>query len=161
MTKKVSEIFLMVEVETWSKRDVVLQKEAVNTTDRACEQRGSSKENGNKKSVILSIRKRGMKFLGHMTRKWGLKNLTLTGHTKDKMSIVNQRVIYLTSLYIEMIEQGLKGDSKKTNISKSFEIVERHDRKRPEGKQHIKEDSNIANKRSIYSYRYLDLKIMI
>lgn len=151
MTKQVLENFLTVEVETWGKRNVVLQKEAVNTTDRTCEQRGSFKENGNKKSVTLSIRKRGMKFLSHMTRKWGPENLTFTVHTKDKMSIVNQRVIYLTSLYIERIEQGLRGDSKKTNIAKSFEIVERHDRTRSEGKRHIKEDSYIANKETIYS----------
>lgn len=43
--------FLPDEEKTWSDKEIVLQKDAENTMDGTCKQRGIFKENGNEKDT--------------------------------------------------------------------------------------------------------------
>lgn len=56
---------------------LVIQKNAENTMDGA-------QRKWNQKEHILTIRKRQLKFLEHITRKESFENLTLLGHTEGK-----------------------------------------------------------------------------
>lgn len=49
---------------------------------------------GTKRRVIFRIKKRQVKFLGHMMRKGGFENMTLTGHRtqKDRRNLPNEFV---------------------------------------------------------------------
>jgi len=53
---------------------------------------------GREKSLLKCIRKRQMQFLGHIMRKDGLENLTITGKIEGKRSRGRQRITYLESL---------------------------------------------------------------
>lgn len=41
--------------------------------------------------------KRIIQFLGHVVSKYGVKNLTLTGHIENKIAKAKQEVTYLTN----------------------------------------------------------------
>lgn len=45
-----------------------------------------------KRILVLKIRKRQLKFLGHLTRREGLENFTLTGHIEGKRNKKKQQV---------------------------------------------------------------------
>ncbi len=60
-----------------------------------------------KRRLILNIRKRQLKFLGHIMRKEGLENLILTGRIEGKRDKGNQRVTFLAGLSKWMTERGL------------------------------------------------------
>ena len=53
---------------------------------------------GVKRSLIKTIRKRQLQFLGHLNRHKGLEHLALTGKIKGKRSQGRQRIKYLNSL---------------------------------------------------------------
>ena len=50
------------------------------------------------RSLIKTIRKRQLQFLGHIMRKEGLENLMLTGYIDGKRDKGRQRQTYLGSL---------------------------------------------------------------
>lgn len=52
-----------------------------------------------KRTSILRMRKRQLKFIEHIMRKEGLVNLTHRGHTEDMRDRVKQQVTYLKSLW--------------------------------------------------------------
>lgn len=66
-------------------------------------------------------------FLGHLIRKVGLANLTLTEHNESMRSREKQRVICLNGN-----EQGSGGIVKTRSIAKESEVAEAHDRRGPE-----------------------------
>lgn len=63
------------EKKTGDKRNLVLQNDVENTIE------GASKQ---QKKDILRIRKRLLKFLGHIPCRERSENLTLTGHQRQK-----------------------------------------------------------------------------
>ena len=68
-------------------------------------------EVGIKRSLILTIRKRQMQFLGHLNRHKGIEHLALTGKIEGKRSRGQPRVMYLKNL------NKWATDSEQTNIS--------------------------------------------
>lgn len=73
--------FLTNEKETYSKTDVVLQKDAENAMDGEYEQRGIPKENVNEKDIYTYNLKQTEIYSSHNE---GLENLIPTGHTESK-----------------------------------------------------------------------------
>ena len=55
-------------------------------------------EANTKRSLIQTIRKRQMEFLGHLNRHKGLEHLALTGKIEGKRSRGRQRLNFLNSL---------------------------------------------------------------
>jgi ribosomal 50S subunit-associated protein YjgA (DUF615 family) len=53
---------------------------------------------GTKRSLISTIRKRQLEFLGHVMRKEGLENLSVTGKICGKRSRGRQRLTFMASL---------------------------------------------------------------
>lgn len=82
-----------------------------------------------KRSFLNRIRKIQLTFLGHIMKKEDLEKLTLTGYIKDKRDRRKKSIIYLTSMYKWLAEQGLGGTVKRKKLTKSstwHEDVERH-----------------------------------
>lgn len=48
-----------------------------------------------RRTLICSIRRRQLKFLGYIMKKEGLKNLTVTGHIEGKRDKGKQHITYL------------------------------------------------------------------
>lgn len=97
---------------------MVLQKEAENAIDGACEHRKNFKENENKKTILLSIRK--LKFMGLIIRKEVLENLILTVYIESKRSRRRQRVTYPTNLCTCLTEYELGRIGKEAHIARIF-----------------------------------------
>lgn len=72
-----------------------------------------------KRTLILNIRKRQLKILGHIMRKEGLENLILTGHTEGKRDSGIQRITCLTSLCKWLAEQRLGKIVNRQNLQKT------------------------------------------
>ena len=53
---------------------------------------------GMKRSLLNTIRKRQMKFMGHVYRKGGIEHLSITGKIEGKKSRGRQRTMYVDSL---------------------------------------------------------------
>lgn len=70
---------------SWSDRDEVTPKNVENTINRADEKQ-ILRSIGTTKKLLSKIRKRQLKLFGHMMRKEGLENSTLTGHIEGKRS---------------------------------------------------------------------------
>lgn len=62
----------------------MLQKDNENKINKACGQQGSSKKM--KRNWTFILRKGQLKFPGHIMRKQGLENLTITGQIDGKRS---------------------------------------------------------------------------
>lgn len=54
--------------------DVVLQEDAVDAIGRTCKKQRRFGENGNKRKLLLNMRKKRLRFLEHVMRKEGLEN---------------------------------------------------------------------------------------
>lgn len=74
----------------WTSRNVLLPTDAEDTMHWACETQRMFREN-RKKTLLLRIRQRKLKFIGHMMRKVGLANLTLSGNAEDKIDAGSQK----------------------------------------------------------------------
>ena len=60
-----------------------------------------------KRRLMLDIRKRQLKFLGHIMRKKGLKNLILTGRIEEGRDRGKKRPTYLNGLSEWMTGKGI------------------------------------------------------
>lgn len=99
-----------------------------------------------KKTLILSIRMKHLKFLASIKRKVGLENLLLTRHIEARRDRGKQCITYVTILSKWLPEQCL-GVTKNSLISKSYKgegICERHDHICPD-----KANRKIIKKRSL------------
>lgn len=57
-----------------------------------------------------------LRFLGHIIRKEILENLIVTGQTEDNTDRGKLRITYLVSLSQCMVDNGLKGNNRKTKF---------------------------------------------
>lgn len=88
-----------------------------------------------KRTHILRMRKRQLKFIGHIMRKDCLKN------TKGKIGRVKQRTTYLIILFKQMASD--QEGSKKTKLTKSYKeygVLESDEPPRNEGTWYIEEN---------------------
>ena len=83
---------------------------------------------GSERSLLNTIRKQQLKFLGHIMRKEGLENLTLTGQIEGKRSRGRQRLIYLEGLNNWVAEQ-MKQEDRPSGMTKSRMLSTTRDRK--------------------------------
>lgn len=70
-----------------------------------------------KRTILLSIRKRRLKFGEQIMWKECLENWTLTEHMEGKSDKRKQRMIYITSLCESLATTGIRRDRKKANIT--------------------------------------------
>lgn len=73
---------------------------------------------------ILNIRKRQMKFLGHIMRKVGLENLIILWQIEGKWARGKQRITYPVSLSKWMTDHGLRLITKRQNLLRATYINE-------------------------------------
>ena len=101
--------------ENRSSRNVVYQTNIKNLMDRKetqckCIERG--REGNVQRSLLKTIRKRQMEFLGHVCRRRGLEFLSLTGKVEGKRDRGKQRITFLDSL----CNSATSGQSKGLNF---------------------------------------------
>jgi len=71
------------------------------------------------RSLIKTIRERQMKFMGHIMRKEGLENLTLTGRIEGRRGRGRQRITFLGSLK-DYVEKTLPSRERKKARTEEF-----------------------------------------
>ena len=93
------------EAQIRSSRNVVLPQNATHIMDSACYKWRSLKDGKYRQTFTQTIRKRQLKFLGHVMRKEGLENLVLTGKIEGSRGRGRPRETYMSSLCKWMREQ--------------------------------------------------------
>ena len=84
--------------ENRSSRNVVYQTNVKNLMDRKETNVNVLREGNVQRSLLKTIRKRQMEFLGHVCRRRGLEFLSLTGKVEVKRDRGKQRITFLDSL---------------------------------------------------------------
>ena len=77
------------------------------STDKECNEDVLSRAQG-KRKLMNDIRVRQLNFLGHIIRKDGLENLTMTGRIEGKRSGGRRRVTWMSSVKGWLQEKGVK-----------------------------------------------------
>ena len=100
--------------ENRSSRNVVYQTNVKNLMDRKENQCKCIERGEVQRSLLKTIRKRQMEFLGHVCRRRGLEFLSLTGKVEGKRDRGKQRITFLDSLG----NSAIGGQSKGLNFLK-------------------------------------------
>ena len=79
-------------------RDVVLQKNAKDIMYRTCNKRRSLTRAGTKRELMMTMRQRQLRFLGHVMRKDEFENVVLTGKIEGTRNRERKRLTYISSL---------------------------------------------------------------
>lgn len=85
--------------EVRGRRNVALQFDTEESIDGERKQAQSSKENGNRMTLIHRIRKTQLQFSKRLKSKECLRNLTFSRYIEPKKERRRQRVTYITNLW--------------------------------------------------------------
>ena len=87
-------------------------------TDRVSNENVLRRANVNHK-VLSNIRIRQLKFLGHLLRKEGLENLSLTGKIEGKRGRGRKRILWMDSLKKWLEEKGIEDSGSQAIMHKA------------------------------------------